>query len=85
MSTEPRLLNERIALLNDLEHETHIVRDLLCLIHNHLNEVFRDDVATRSKTDINAATTLAIVARDRLDAAVARMNATYGIAEASND
>ncbi|MBQ0707871.1 hypothetical protein [Ochrobactrum sp. AP1BH01-1] len=83
MSTEPRLLDERIALLNDLEHEAHIVRDLVCLISEHLNEVYRDDVAHRSKTDINVATTLAIVARDRMDAAVARMNATYGITEAA--
>ncbi|WP_273727502.1 hypothetical protein [Brucella gallinifaecis] len=76
-----RLTSERINLLNELELETTYQRDLLSMIADNLNEVFPDDIAARSKDYVRMATTLTMVARDRIDAAYALTNQTYSIEE----
>lgn len=79
MSTAPRNMPVRIALLDDLEAETSYLRDLIYLIADNLNDVYQGQLTSGDKHHVRMATTLAIVARDRVDAAYARMNATYGI------
>lgn len=78
-----RLASEKTKLLNDLEHETSCQRDLLHLIADNLNEVYHNELTRENKYHIRMATTLVLVARDRMNDAHRRMEETYQIGESA--
>lgn len=62
-----------------LEAETCYLQHLLHIITDHLSDIMVGELVGENKRLVEYATTLSIVARDRLDGSLARIDSTYGI------
>lgn len=62
-----------------LEAETVYLNHLLHIITDHLTDIFVGELVGENKRMVEFATTLSIVARDRLDSSLARIDHTYGV------